>query len=131
VRKRIGDVTGTLGYRTNALFPNHTKQLGYPANHDRGEIMHQVDSQHFERAAEDTVFYGNDMGGGSSGGPWIENFGREAQGQTGGLAPFRNLDVGVTSYGPPDQFKVSASSTLNDEFLALLDAACGRRGDNC
>jgi hypothetical protein len=41
--------------------------------------------------------------------------------------------VGVTSFGfiPPPDFKLSGSSTLDDEFLALLDAACGRRADNC
>jgi V8-like Glu-specific endopeptidase len=133
LRKRIGDVTRYLGYRTNGLLPNHTKQLGYPANHDFGEIMHQVDSQHFESFDQDTVRYGNDMAGGSSGRPWVENFGRKAEGQTDGLAPFPNSVVGVTSFGfiPPPDFKLSGSSTLNDEFLALLDAACGRRADNC
>jgi V8-like Glu-specific endopeptidase len=133
VRKRIGDVTGTLGYRTNALLPNHTKQLGYPANHDFGEIMHQVDSQSFDGFDQDTVLYGNDMEGGSSGGPWIENFGQPAEGQTGGLAPFPNSVVGVTSYGfvPPPDFKLSGSSTLNDAFLALVEAACDHRPDNC
>ncbi|MGH6904842.1 MAG: trypsin-like serine peptidase [Geminicoccaceae bacterium] len=133
LRKRIGDVTGYLGYRTNGLLPNHTKQLGYPANHDFGEIMHQVDSQYFVGFDQDTVLYGNDMAGGSSGGPWVENFGWKAEGQTDGLAPFPNSVVGVTSFGfiPPPDFKLSGSSTLNGEFLALVQAACGRRADNC
>ena len=107
VRKRIGDVTGYLGYRTHGLLPNHTKQLGYPANHDFGEIMHQVDSQHFVPFDQGTVLYGNDMGGGSSGGPWVENFGSKAVGQTDGLAPFPNSVVGVTSFGfvPPPRLQ--------------------------
>lgn len=133
VRKRIGDVTGTLGYRTNALLPNHTKQVGYPVAYDLGEIMHQVDSQSFAAFDLETVLYGNDMSGGSSGGPWIENFGRPAGGQTGGGQPFPNLVVGVASFGfiPPPDFKLAGSSILNDEFLALVDAACARRADNC
>jgi hypothetical protein len=133
VRERIGDVTGTLGYRTNALSPNHTKQIGYPVEYDFGEIMHQVDSQSFALFDQETVLYGNDMTGGSSGGPWIENFGRPAEGQTGGFEPVPNRVVGVASFGfiPPPDFRISGSSILNDEFLALLDAACARRAGNC
>jgi V8-like Glu-specific endopeptidase len=133
VRKRIGDVTGYLGYRSDGLLPNHTKQLGYPANHDFGEIMHQVDSQHFVPFDQGTVLYGNDMEGGSSGGPGVENFGSKAVGQTDGIAPFPNSVVGVTSFGfiPPPDFKLSGSSTLNDEFLVIVQAACGRIADNC
>ena len=29
--KKIGEVVGSLGYRTSALMPNHTKKVGYPA----------------------------------------------------------------------------------------------------
>jgi V8-like Glu-specific endopeptidase len=87
LRKRIGDVTGYLGYRTNGLLPNHTKQLGYPANHDFGEIMHQVDSQYFVGFDQDRVLYGNDMARGSSGGPWVENFGRRPRGRRTGSRP--------------------------------------------
>jgi hypothetical protein len=45
--------------------------------------MHQVDSASFRATDEDTVLYGLDMTGGSSGGPWVENFGVQAAGQTG------------------------------------------------
>jgi V8-like Glu-specific endopeptidase len=130
--KRIGDVVGWLGYRTDALMPNHTKKVGYPGNFDSGQIMHQVDSQHHLAAAQNTVLFGSDMGGGSSGGAWIENFGVQAVGQTGGLQPLPNRVVGVTSYGyiSADP-KVQGSSILNQEFLTILNAACQHRSGNC
>jgi hypothetical protein len=51
------------------------------------------------------------MAGGSSGGPWVENFGRKAEGQTDWLAPFPNSVVAVTSFGfvPPPDFKLSGT----------------------
>jgi hypothetical protein len=79
--------------------PNHTKKVGYPGNHDSGEIMHQVDSQHHLTAPQSTVLFGSDMGGGSSGGAWIENFGVQAAGQTGGLQPWPNRVVLHRSQG--------------------------------
>jgi len=130
--KRIGDVTGWFGFRTNALMPNHTKKIGYPGNHDGGEIMHQVDSQSFEAGGANTVLYGSDMRGGSSGGSWIENFGVQATGQTGGLQPTPNRVVGVTSYGFVSTTPlVQGSSILGQEFLDLRNAACAHRPGNC
>jgi V8-like Glu-specific endopeptidase len=130
--KKIGEVTGWLGYRTNALMPNHTKKLGYPANHDSGQIMHHVDSQHFRKGGEDTVLYGSDMRGGSSGGPWVENFGIKAVGQNGGLKPWPNRVTGVTSYGYVAVGPmVQGSSILNQSFLNILNTACAHRSGNC
>lgn len=130
--KTIGEVVGTLGYRTSALMPNHTKKIGYPGNHDSGQIMHQVDSQHHLAASQSTVLFGSDMGGGSSGGAWVENFGVQAAGQTGGLQPLPNRVVGVTSYGYiSTDPKVQGSSILNQEFLTILNAACQHRAGNC
>lgn len=130
--KRIGDVVGWYGYRTNALENNHTKKIGYPGNHDNGQIMHQVDSEDFEPGGQNTRLYGSDMRGGSSGGPWVENFGVKAAGQVGGLQPWPNRIIGVTSYGyvavGP---KVQGSSVLNQEFLTILNMACTHRAGNC
>jgi V8-like Glu-specific endopeptidase len=130
--RKIGEVVGWLGFRTNALSPNHTKKIGYPGNHDRGDVMHQVDSRSFKKAAADTVLYGSDMRGGSSGGSWIENFGVKAQGQQGALFSSPNRVVGVTSYGYVDTDpKVQGSSILNDEFIKILNQACAHRPGNC
>lgn len=130
--RKIGEVVGWFGYRTNALNPNHTKKIGFPGNHDNGQIMHQVDSQHIQNGGQNTVLYGSDMRGGSSGGPWIENFGVKAVGQTGGLKPWANRVIGVTSYGyVATGPKVQGSSVLNQEFLDILNIACAHRAGNC
>ncbi len=130
--KTIGQATGWLGYRTNALNPNHTKKLGYPASMDQGEVMHEVDSGSYGPSDNDTVLYGSDMTGGSSGGPWVENFGVFAVGQTGGLQPNPNRVVGVTSYGyVATDPKVQGSSILKEEFSTILATACAHRTGNC
>lgn len=135
--RKIGEVTGWLGWRTNALFPNHTKKIGYPQNLDQGEIQHQVDSESFSRAEQGTVLYGSDMSGGSSGGAWIENFGRTAAGQTEGRKRFPNHVVGITSYGFRNRdgsiadLLVQGSSTLNDYWIEIWGLACENRRGNC
>ncbi|MEL6962846.1 MAG: hypothetical protein AAFO01_08830 [Pseudomonadota bacterium] len=131
-QRRIGEITGFFGFQTNALIPNHVKMLGYPQAFDGGEIMHQVDAGDFGAAAEETALYGGDMTGGSSGGPWVENFGEAALGQTGGLAFRPNRIVGVSSFGFTDEeIKLVGSSILNDEFLSILEVACARQAGNC
>ncbi len=125
-------MVGGYGYRTNALVNNHTKKIGFPGNHDTGEIMHQVDSEDFKSGGQNTRLYGSDMRGGSSGGPWIENFGVKAAGQVGGLQPWPKRIIGVTSYGfvavGP---KVQGSSILGREFTNMLNQACAHRAGNC
>ena len=129
---RLGDVTGTYGYRTNGLLKNHLKIIGYPGSFDNGNIMHQVDTGSPEPAEENTVLYGSDMTGGSSGGPWIQNFGVKSVGQLSAFNDTPNTIVGVTSYGfIASEPKVQGSSTLNDVFEALLKLACDRNIKNC
>lgn len=137
----IGNVTGFLGFRTFRLASNHTKKLGYPLNFDGGQVMHQVDSQAFriDDRAKQTVLYGGDMRGGSSGGPWVQDFGVNSIGQGDSGNYFRNRVVGVSSYVRRDQeIKVMGSSTLNDEFfntdvsrLGIFQLACNQRAGNC
>ena len=130
--RRIGEITGYYGYQTSALIPNHVKMIGYPVGFDNGWVMHQVDAGHYAAGGAETVLYGSDMRGGSSGGPWVENFGVASNGQTGGLAFRPNRIVGVTSYLFIDPaIKLLGSSVLNDEFLQILDIACNRRAGNC
>jgi V8-like Glu-specific endopeptidase len=132
VSRRIGEVVGYLGFQTNRLFPNHVHLLGYPAAFDSGERMHQVTAQSFLRGEQNTVLYGSDMNDGSSGGPWVMNFGDPAVGQSGFLQPERNQAIGVTSYGYPAGVKpVQGSSTLDDNFMQMRNAACANRAGNC
>lgn len=130
--RKIGDITGYLGYRTQGLLPNHATLLGYPGNLDNGEIIHQVTAESFRSRSPNAVEYGSDMGGGSSGGPWIQNFGALAAGQGGGSNSGLNQVVGVTSYGPVSTAPLYAgSSILDSRFINLLDTICTNRAGNC
>lgn len=130
VSRKIGEVVGYLGYQTDRLIPNHAHLLGYPVAFDDGERMHQVTAKSFRKSSENTVLYGSDMTEGSSGGPWIMNFGPTAGGQAGLAEPARNQVIGVTSYGF-ESIPVEGSSTLDDNFVATLNSACAHREGNC
>ncbi|MEQ1846365.1 MAG: trypsin-like serine protease, partial [Nitrospira sp.] len=78
--KKIGAITGTLGFRTLSLLPNHTTKLGYPLNLDGGQKMQQVTSQSFRATSPNNVEYGSNAQGGSSGGPWVMNYGIQGKG---------------------------------------------------
>lgn len=132
VLRKIGQVTGHFGYRTLGLFPNHATLLGYPGNLDNGNKMHQVTAQSFRTRTPNAVEYGSDMRGGSSGGPWVQNFGATAVGQSGGNNPGVNQIVGVTSYGPTAIGPLyQGSSVLDSRFTSILNTACNRRAGNC
>lgn len=129
---KLGDMVGTYGFKTAALLGNHLKIIGYPGSFDNGNIMHQVDTGDSAAAANNTVLYGSDMTGGSSGGPWIQNFGEKADGQPDALDAEFNTIVGITSYGfISSQPKVQGSSILNDAFVSLYNAVCARNAGNC
>jgi V8-like Glu-specific endopeptidase len=130
--RRLGDVTGVLGVQPLRLFPNHAHLLGYPGNLDSGLKMHQVTAGSFNTAPNNTVLYGSDMRGGSSGGPWVQNFGIPAVGQTGGLNPGRNQVIGVTSFMAADlNPQRQGSSVLDSRFTEILNIICRRRAGNC
>jgi V8-like Glu-specific endopeptidase len=130
--RRIGEITGFLGYQTQRLAPNHATLLGYPVNLDNGQKMHQVTAQSFAAGGNNTVLYGSDMRGGSSGGPWVQNFGIPAVGQVDGLERSGNRIIGVTSFGPTAIGPLyQGSSILNDSFLRILNRACSRKSGNC
>ena len=133
VPRKIGDVTGWLGFKTGALFNNHVTMLGYPNNFDRGEQMHRVDSSDLDTgAASPAVIYGGDMRGGASGGPWVQNFGISARGQRGGKNKAPNRVVGVSSFTATDQkLRVLGSSEFNAEARALFNQACADSPGNC
>ncbi len=127
---RIGAVTGWLGWQSSSLMPNHKTSLGYPVNIDSGQKMHKVNSQSFRAVAPNNVEYGSNMRGGSSGGPWIMNFGVDGTGEAPSSTP-RNRVIGVTSYGyVSTDPKVQGSSVLNQEFINLLNGVCATPG-NC
>jgi V8-like Glu-specific endopeptidase len=131
--KRIGEVTGWLGWQTLSLSANHTTQLGYPGNFDSGNIQHQITSGAFRNTAPNNVEYGSDSQGGSSGGPWIQNFSEVAAGQAGiGFNNGPNRVVGVTSYGyiSPDP-KVQGASIPDSRWSDIFNAFCAANPKNC
>lgn len=130
---KIGDITGYLGYQTQGLIPNHATLLGYPGNLDNGGKMHQVNAGSFRSRFSNTAEYGSDMGQGSSGGPWVQNFGVRAVGQNSGSNNDENRVIGVTSYGSTSSLLplYAGSSILDSRFTNLLDSICARRSGNC
>jgi len=129
---RISEVTGKLGFVVNLMADNHLHLLGYPVNLDGGEEMHQITSGDYYYYIDNTVLYGSDMSGGSSGGPWVQNFNRKSQGQGGGFNKARAAVVGVTSFGPEETGpKIQGASVLNRDFKVLRQQACFNQGGNC
>ena len=130
---RIGNITGTYGFQTVSLLRNHTTKLGYPCNLDNCQQMQRVDSRNIRPTSPNNVEYGSNARGGSSGGPWLMNFGSQP---VGGL-PFAqtNRIVGVTSYGYVATVPQVQGSSIPDSraggFIPLLNAICALRAGNC
>ncbi|MEH1931539.1 trypsin-like serine peptidase [Nostoc sp.] len=132
VSRTIGSVVGYFGTKTLDLLPNHVTMLGYPANLDSGEKMHQVTAGSYGSGANNTAIYGSDMTGGSSGGPWVQNFGVAADGQVNGLDTSLNQIVGLTSYGPTVVGPLyQGSSIFDSRFTSILNSACAWNPGNC
>ncbi|MEH2334679.1 trypsin-like serine peptidase [Nostoc sp.] len=132
VTRKIGSVVGHFGYKTLDLLPNHVTILGYPGNLDSGQKMHQVTAGSYGSGGNNTAIYGSDMAGGSSGGPWVENFGIGAVGQVDGSDRTLNQIVGVTSYGSTSVKPLyEGSSILDTRFTSILKTACAWKSGNC
>jgi V8-like Glu-specific endopeptidase len=131
---KIGAITGLLGVRTLSLSRNHTTKLGYPCNIDLCQKMQQATSQHFRNTSPNNVEYGTNFGGGSSGGPWVQNYGVQG---TGGVPASAGLNqvVGVTSYGYISTAPQVQGSSIPDSrpggFITLLNSMCAHRAGNC
>ena len=127
VTRRIGEVTGWMGWLSNAMHPNHLTSIGYPANLDSGQIMHHVNAETWKYYAPNNYSIGSDMTGGSSGGAWVQNFGVPASGQpaAGGTKGYFNRVVGVTSWGwtSPDP-KEQGSAQFDSTFVNMWNSAC-------
>jgi V8-like Glu-specific endopeptidase len=122
---------------TSNLADTHVTILGYPCNFNSCNIMQRNDSSDHRAgttAAGNNAFeYGSDMTGGSSGGPWIQNFGDpQSAAPTGSRNLVRNSVVAVTSYGFTDpSIKILGASGFNAEFSGMLNTACGNAAGNC
>jgi V8-like Glu-specific endopeptidase len=129
---KIGSRVGYLGWQTVSLYPNHAHLLGYPCNLDGCARMHQVAAGAYTTTYPNCAEYGSDMSGGSSGGPWVQNLGEYAAGQTGGYNSGLNQVVGVTSYGYVDgSVRRQGASIPDDRFVTVLNMICAHRAGNC
>jgi V8-like Glu-specific endopeptidase len=129
---KLGDVTGWLGWQTNSLVPNHTSKLGYPCNLDNCQKMQNVQSNSFQTTDPNNVEYGSDARGGSSGGPWVQNFQVLQLGGGTGIKTGSNRVVGVTSYGyVSEDPKVQGASNPDARWVQLFTTVCGARAGNC
>ncbi|WP_157619773.1 trypsin-like serine peptidase [Skermanella stibiiresistens] len=129
--QRIGNVTGWLGWRTQALSRNHVTMLGYPCNLDSCTRMQETNAGTFADGGSNTFIYGSAMRGGASGGPWIQDFGVAAAGSPPGTLALNYL-VAVTSYGPTaTEPKYLGASILDSNFVNVLNSACSASPDNC
>lgn len=132
VPTKLGSLVGYFGYSTLALSSNHVHMLGYPVGFDGGNRMHQVTSGRCYAGGSNTERYGSDMRGGSSGGPWVQDFGAVSNGQTVSSPSGPNLVVGVTSYlNLSTDPKYLGSSVPDARFTGLLTMVCNHRAGNC
>jgi V8-like Glu-specific endopeptidase len=129
-----GTATGWLSYGWNGVGFTGNKltqitQLGYPVCLDSGAIMERTDSQGFiSGSMTNNTIIGSLMCGGSSGGPWLINFGVRPSltGTTAGSFSDANVVVGVTSWGYTSTTvkQQGASPFLSTNIVPLVNAAC-------
>jgi V8-like Glu-specific endopeptidase len=135
-----GNTAGWLGYWYGGGFTsNHLfqiTQLGYPAGLDNAAYMERNDSYGYTSGSlSNNTIIGSNMNGGSSGGPWLENFGLPSvlTGETNGSFPPQNVVVGVTSWG---YTSISAKEQGAAPFTSgnigfLVSTVCSKYPGNC
>jgi len=135
VTRRLGDVTGWLGWWTlwGRYYPNNITQLGYPCNLDSCARM-QINNAQGVRVVSNNVEIGSAMQGGSSGGPWIQDYGVYPAG--GPAYTAGNWVLGVTSYQYVGASVLGASVFQNAGYAGggfgdLWNYICARRAGNC
>jgi len=120
--KKIGQVTGYLGYQFNAQ-PTHLTQVGYPCNLDTsfGDCVRSIqfgpirdDSQVFA-GPNNNFEWGSAAFGGASGGPEIQDFGQQPL-HPSGTPPSEafggNVLIASTSYTYSTSTQVDGGSIL-------------------
>lgn len=136
----VGTATGWFSYGWDGYgyVNNQTQitQLGYPGGLDSAAYMERNDSSGFTNTtySNDTMI-GSNMDGGSSGGPWLVNFGiaPTLTGETNGGAPSPNVVVGVTSWGFASTAakEQGASRFTSNNIVSLVNTACGAAPAAC
>lgn len=147
--KYIGDVVGTYGFQADnyAYFDflqqkaAQITQLGYPSKDYDGKKMIRTDSLGYQDDPSNVII-GSAQTGGSSGGPWLVNFGVKASSYSG--TPPKDDDanqvVATTSWGyTSDKVMVQGGSrfgknaiyTVKSNIQSLVDSACAANPGYC
>lgn len=136
--------------KTGNIWTAAVTTLGYPGLLDNGDIMQRSDGPSYLATINEAhqIFQGSTFTGGSSGGPWIVNFGYEnpsfSYDAGAGHKAKPNVVIGVTSWGSadPNQPKDNFSSqfTQNKRYpkadyggfgagniAALLNTICSKK----
>eukprot|EP00890_Picochlorum_soloecismus_P003831 jgi/Picsp_1/4449/NSC_06671-R1_peptidase s1 and s6 chymotrypsin hap len=122
-----GEILGYYGYGSGYSFVDvgdlrgaQIAQLGYPSNLDNGVRMIRTDSLGL-KTSYNNVIIGSLQGGGSSGGPWLVNFGQQTTlsgGTVFGSSPDPNVVIGTTSWGYTDfDVKVQGASRFGTNSI--------------
>lgn len=137
----VGTNTGWYAYGWNgAGFTGsglaQITQIGYPACLDNAGFMERNDSFGFKSVElSNNTIIGSLMCGGSSGGPWLVNFGRRPAltGTTAGTAADPNTVVGVTSWGyaGTSAKEQGASPFLSGNIATLVNTQCAATPGKC
>jgi V8-like Glu-specific endopeptidase len=123
-----GKFTPVVGH----LFDNNVTMLGYPCNFDSCLIMQRNDGGDHRSAGNNAYEYGSDMTGGSSGGPWVENFGNTGSAPPTGNWTTRNGIVAVTSYVYNDpNIRVLGASQFDANWTTIYNNRCAANAGNC
>lgn len=134
---KLSAKAGVYSVALNHLADTAVTMLGYPCNFDSCNIMQRVDTSDHRippgTSGSNAYEYGSDMTGGSSGGPWVENFGiADAAAPSGGYS-VRNTVVAVTSYGYLDggSALVLGASNLDSRWTTVYNNRCAAGAGNC
>ncbi len=154
----IGDVVGRYSVATDKVgdrqtnedfgytfFLNrksaHMTQLGYPSANFDGTRMIRTDSLAVQDDPNNVVI-GSNQTGGSSGGPWLQNFGTPMASFTGPVATDAEPNVvsAVTSWGftsgdvkiqGASRFSKNTIYTTTSNIQSLVKSACDSNADAC
>jgi len=127
---------GWDGYGFTPYSLTQVSQTGYPGCLDSGNRMQRNDSYGYvDSYYSNNTVIGSLMCGGSSGGPWLVNFGVRPTltGTTSGFDPGQNIVVGVTSWGytDPNVKEQGASPFTSGNIVSLRDYVCTYYPDRC
>jgi V8-like Glu-specific endopeptidase len=144
----VADMTGMYGFKSDdygygnifGKVAAQITQLGYPSKDYDGVRMIRTDSLGYQDAPNNVII-GSAQTGGSSGGPWLMNFGiKTSYTGTQPLSDDDNQVVATTSWGfTSDRFMIQGAArfgknktyTIKSNIQTLHDSACGANPGFC